>query len=1230
MKQIYTVLFFLFSIAGYSQDISMQNGTFNRCAPDRFFDSGGEFGNYGNNENLITTICPENVGEFMILDFTQFVTQLNLDVMNVYDGDNVSANLIGSFTGPVGAFSVSASDTNTSGCLTVEFISNASGPADGWQADILCATACQNIDANIDSTVPAPNVSGVISILPGETIDFSGSATFSDNGTNATYIWDFGDGNTGTGTNVSNTFLNDGSFTVTLTVTDDNPQGCSDTATIIVFVLGPNVVVDQDTYTPEQLIEDVLINSPCASVSNVIWSTGTSFSSNEPNGIGYFYGNGIDFPFEDGVILTTGNASQASGPNTTNMGAGTTFWPGDTDLDLRLGVSSFNATFIQFDFTPLADNISFEFLMASEEYDMGSFECNFSDAFAFLLTDSNGNTSNLAVIPGTNTPILVTNIHPFNGFCPAVNEQYFGEYFPFNDPNTPIAFDGRTTVFTAQSPVIPGENYTIKLVIADDRDASFDSGVFLKAGSFDLGGDLGEDITIAAGTAACDGEPIRLNTGISTASHTWYFNGVEIPGLTNSTIEVTETGTYSVDIVFTGVCQTSDSVFVEFRPNPIANPPQNLVVCDTDGIAEFDLSLNDDSILGTQNPADFQISYHLTEQDAIDNIGALPVNYTNTSTPQTIWARLADNSQVCFEVVSFQLQFTGLDIVSNVPPLRLCDDSVADGFRTFNLTDRIPDIIGANDPADVIVSFYKSLIDAENSASPLPDMYVNTSPVSETVFARLELIANSQCYNITTLDLEVLVNPTANVLASFVICDEDEDGLAEFDLSTRDIEVIGTQTGMSVSYYGSLSDAESATGALPTLYTNTIAGGEEVYVRIEDDVTGCYVTTTLQLIVNPPPTTVVVSPYELCDTINPGDGQEVFDLSIKDIEVIDAQVNVSVAYYASEVDADMGVNPINAPYSNTSNPQSIIAVLTNTITGCSSSLRFNLVVNSLPSIVAPMALEVCDDGVPDGITAIDLSLKNTEITGNNPDYAVSYYETLADAQSGTNVLPTLYTNTSNPQTIYVRVEDIGTGCYDTTLLDLVVQQAPVANIPAPFTYCDPDNDGFGQFNLADLDNEITGGVTGVSVSYHDTFANADNNAAAIDTSIPYSNIVINTQILYARVESTTIATNCASIVPVELIVYPSPEVPAILSDYLLCDDNNDGILQFDLNTKTAEILGAQDPTALVLSYHVSAADAQTGNNPIINTGNYTNTSNPQVIYVRLFNPLTGCQDTGFI
>src|SRR5690606_18055523 len=276
---------------------------------------------------------------------------------------------------------------------------------------------------------------------------------------------------------------------------------------------------------------DVLINSPCAQVSNITYSTGTNYG--QANGIGYFSGNGIGFPFENGLIMTTGDASEASGPNNTAMGEGTSAWLGDDELNDAVGITvTNNATIIEFDFVPLSDEISFDFLMASEEYngaDGGSFECTFSDAFAFLLTDSNGNTTNLAVLPNTTTPILVTNIHPDNPGCDAINEQYFGGYVPDGLP--PISFDGRTTVFTAQSPVTVGANYHIKLVIADEGDSNFDSGVYLKAGSFNIGEvELGADITIAAGTAVCDGDAIVLDTGAANVYHTWYYGGFEIEG----------------------------------------------------------------------------------------------------------------------------------------------------------------------------------------------------------------------------------------------------------------------------------------------------------------------------------------------------------------------------------------------------------------------------------------------------------------------------------------------------------------------------------------------------------------------------------------------------------------------------------------------------------------------------------------------------------------------------
>ena len=1224
MKKILFAVFLIVSCIGFSQDVSMQDGTFNRCAPDRFFDSGGEFGNYGNNENFTTTICPQNANEFVILNFTQFSTQLNQDVLTIYDGDDTTAPILGAFSGVASPGNISSSTDNTSGCLTITFTTNGSGNTSGWVADILCATPCQDIVASIDSTVPEPNTSGVVSILPGDTVDFTGSATFSIDGTGATYDWNFGDSNTATGTSVSNTFATSGTYTVSLTVTDNNPQGCTNTTTITVFVLGPNLVVDQDTYTPEQLIEDVLINSPCATVSNITSSTGIDFSASEPNGIGYFISDGINFPFEEGIVLTSGDASEAAGPNTF-VSDGSSTWPGDNDLENLPNVTdSNNATYIQFDFVPLASEISFEFLMASEEYDMGSFECTFSDAFAFFLTDSNGVTTNLAVLPGTNTPILVTNIHPDNGAsCGGSNEQYFGSYTPANGP--PIGFDGRTTVFTAQSTVVPGETYTIKLVISDDRDNAYDSGVFLKAGSFDLGGDLGEDITIEAGTAECGGGTVTLDTGITTATHTWYFDGNEIPGETGSTIDVAETGIYSVDIVFTGVCQATDSIFVEFKPSPQANTAEDLSICETDGTADFDLSENDDNILGAQDPNDFIITYHLTEQDAIDNVGALPTIYENVTNPQIIWARIADGTQECFATTSFQLIVGGITINDSVTPLLVCDDD-GDGFASFILTERDLEVIGANDPNDVSVTYHLTQTDAETGTAPLPVPYTNVVADNQTIYVRLDVIDNQNCYNVTTLDLGVLGNPIANTPTPLEACDDNLDGLVEFDLSLKDAEIIGPQTGIVVTYHSTPIGAEQNTAVLPILYTNSIAGAETVYVRIEN-AAGCYDTTELQLIVNPLPTIVSVSPFELCDSNNPDDDQELFDLTTKDTEVLNGQANITVTYYANQADADLEMNPINGLYANTSNPQTIVAVLTNNNTGCIAQADFELVVNPLPSIVPPTPLEVCDDGTPDGFTEIDLTLKNTEVTGNSPGYTVSYHIDLADADSGMNPLPTPYTNTGNPQTVYVRVEDNDTGCYDTTTLELRVEQAPVANEPMPLLYCDPDNDGFGVFTLTDADDEITGGAAGLTVTYHETMANADNGVDAIDTATAYSNIVVNTQTIYARVESATIATDCATVVELQLIVEPTPQIvdPSPLEE---CDDiSADGYATFDLTEKEPEILNGLDPAQYVVSYYETEVNANIPNSPIANPTAYTNTvEDGQFIWVRVDDTSTanGC------
>ena len=195
---------------------------------------------------------------------------------------------------------------------------------------------------------------------------------------------------------------------------------------------------------------------------------------------------------------------------------------------------------------------------------------------------------------------------------------------------------------------------------------------------------------------------------------------------------------------------------------------------------------------------------------------------------------------------------------------------------------------------------------------------------------------------------------------------------------------------------------------------------------------------------------------------------------------------------------------------------------------CPTTTIESLTVNSPPEIVDPTPLEVCDDNIADGIVEMDLSIKNTEITNGNPDYSVSYYISEDDALSNTNSLPNLYTNISNPQTVYVRVIDINTNCFTTTSLELSVISAPTAEPPPNLEYCDADADGFGVFDLTELDEFISNGQDGLAISYHETDADAQNNVNAIIGE--YNNIVAyDTNHLYVRIEESKFRQcNCPS------------------------------------------------------------------------------------------------------
>ena len=84
------------------------------------------------------------------------------------------------------------------------------------------------IEAVVEGRTRAPTseLNGPYSAVEGSSITFSGLASSDPDGDVLTYSWDFGDGSTGTGATPSHTYVNNGSFTVVLTVTDT--YGASD------------------------------------------------------------------------------------------------------------------------------------------------------------------------------------------------------------------------------------------------------------------------------------------------------------------------------------------------------------------------------------------------------------------------------------------------------------------------------------------------------------------------------------------------------------------------------------------------------------------------------------------------------------------------------------------------------------------------------------------------------------------------------------------------------------------------------------------------------------------------------------------------------------------------------------------------------------------------------------------------------------------------------------------
>jgi hypothetical protein len=316
---------------------------------------------------------------------------------------------------------------------------------------------------------------------------------------------------------------------------------------LLAFAAGP-VTADPLVISPGLSADALVMNLMGSGVTylNAVYVGDASANGSFTGGTGII-------GFDQGIILSSGSAAAAAGPN--DSGGESTSFLGAGDTYLRAlggGVQTHDAAVLEFDFIPSASNLKFSFVFASEEYN--EYVGSFNDIFGIFL-----NGVNVAIIPATSIPISIDNINN------CVNPAYFINNNTLASSSTcpgvlPSAglntqFDGLTVVITLDIPVAPGVSHHFKFAIADALDYSLDSAVFIRSASFISGTPSFTPTITATWSETCTWTitetptitPTITQTHTITETHTVSPTFTDTPTITcTSTITMTLTATVTV------------------------------------------------------------------------------------------------------------------------------------------------------------------------------------------------------------------------------------------------------------------------------------------------------------------------------------------------------------------------------------------------------------------------------------------------------------------------------------------------------------------------------------------------------------------------------------------------------------------------------------------------------------------------------------------------------------
>lgn len=410
------------------------------------------------------------------------------------------------------------------------------------------------------------------------------------------------------------------------------------------------------------------------------------------------------------------------------------------------------------------------------------------------------------------------------------------------------------------------------------------------------------------------------------------------------------------------------------------------------------------------------------------------------------------------------------------------------------------------------------------------------------------IAGNGICDDISsTITVTKNVSPAITAITAYEICDNnldgnDTNGFVTFNLATKNAEILNGQSGITVTYHINQNDADNNVSPQNNYNSTT----QLVYVRLTNNITNCYTTTSFNLVVNPLPIVTNNVNLKQCDTDT--DAITDFNLTFANT-LISNDTALNFTYFTSQLNAQNNTLPITNETSYTSaNNGAVWSRVTNS-NGCLRIVKVNLLV-STTTPVTNVILKECDDYIDlndpsnDGFDYFNLNGATTTILAQfptNQNLQVSYYENEADATAGLNPITNLstYRNiVANNQLVWVRIDSaINNECFGLgQYVELIVDPIPNVELGLDFAVCLDAITGAGSQTI----NATP--ITAGNYSYSWTPANP-----TINSSGDQSAIYTVTQSGIYSVEVTNIDTQCKNMDSVEATFSSEPvSVSAVL------------------------------------------------------------------------------------